>query len=98
MTVFSMTVTVTMTDHDRDPAEIALPGEAEERRHLLAGALRLLEGEFTPATWKAFAETMLRGRPVEEVAAELGLTPNAVYVARSRVLKRLRQEPADLLE
>src|SRR5262245_40269420 len=33
-----------------DPAEIALPGEAEERRQLLAGALRLLEGEFTPAT------------------------------------------------
>src|SRR5262245_58876278 len=40
-----------------DPVEIALPGEAEERRHLLAGALRLLEGEFTPATWNAFRET-----------------------------------------
>ena len=41
---------------------------------------------------------MLRGRPVEEVAAELGLTPNAVYVARSRVLKRLRRELAGLLD
>jgi RNA polymerase sigma-70 factor (ECF subfamily) len=50
-----------------------------------------------PTAWQAFHETMLRGRPIGAVAAELGVTPNAVYVARSRVLKRLRQELAGLL-
>ena len=80
-----------------EPADPALPTEAEEERQLLGAALRLLEGEFEPATWKAFRESMLHGRPVADVAGELGLTPNAVYVARSRVLKRLRQELAGLL-
>jgi RNA polymerase sigma-70 factor (ECF subfamily) len=73
------------------------PDELEEERHLLRNALRLLQGEFEPTTWQAFHETTLRDRPVGAVAAELGVTANAVYVARSRVLKRLRQELAGLL-
>jgi hypothetical protein len=32
------------------------------------------------------------------VAVELGTTPGAVYIAKSRVLKRLREEFGDLLE
>ncbi len=74
------------------------PGEAEEQQHLVRSALGLLQNEFEPATWQAFRETMLRGRPVAGVATELGVTPNAVYIARSRVLKRLRQELAGLLD
>ena len=41
---------------------------------------------------------MVEGRPAAEVAARLGLSENAVWIARSRVLRRLRQELAGLLE
>jgi RNA polymerase sigma-70 factor (ECF subfamily) len=38
------------------------------------------------------------GRPADAVAADLGLTANAVYLARGRVLRRLRAELAGLVE
>ena len=74
------------------------PSEAEEQRHLLRQTLSLLEGEFAPTTWNAFCLTMLEDRPVAEVANQLGLSENAVYIARSRVLKRLREELRGLVD
>jgi len=47
-------------------------------------------------TWQAFWLTSVQERPVEAVARELGLTPGAVYIARSRVIARLRQEVQQL--
>jgi RNA polymerase sigma-70 factor (ECF subfamily) len=44
-----------------------------------------------------FARFVLDGLPADEVAAELGTTPNAVYIAKSRVLARLREEAGGLL-
>ena len=41
---------------------------------------------------------VVEGRPADAVAAELGITPNAVYLARGRVLRRLRAELAGLVE
>jgi RNA polymerase sigma-70 factor (ECF subfamily) len=57
-----------------------------------------MEAEFQPTTWKACWEIVVAGRSPEEVAAELGITTNAVYVAKSRVLRRLRQELHGLLD
>jgi len=48
--------------------------------------------EFQPNTWKAFWGTAVEGRGAQEVGAELKMTPGAVYVAKSRVLARLRDE------
>ena len=50
-----------------------------------------VRGEFTPSTWQAFWQTAIEDRPPGDVAAELGLSVGAIYVARSRVLSRLRQ-------
>jgi RNA polymerase sigma-70 factor (ECF subfamily) len=72
--------------------------EAEHRRYLVQRALELMQSDFQPSTWKACWETVVAGRPVGAVAAELGLTVKAVYLARSRVLRRLRQELAGLLD
>jgi RNA polymerase sigma-70 factor (ECF subfamily) len=80
---------------DTDPA---LPGEAEELRALVRQGLKLIEGDFSPATWKAFREYVLNDRPAGEVAGELGLSVNAVYLARSRVLRRLREHLAGLID
>ena len=61
-------------------------------------ALRLMQTEFAPNTWKACWETVVQDRPSDEVARELGISENAVYLARCRVLRRLRQELAHLLD
>jgi RNA polymerase sigma-70 factor (ECF subfamily) len=72
--------------------------DAEYRRHLMARALHLMQTDFQPATWKSFWECEVNGRPAAEVAGELGLTAGAVWVNKSRVLARLRQELTGLWE
>ncbi len=72
--------------------------EAEYRDFLTRRALELMRAEFRPATWQAFWECVVHERPGAEVARELGLTENAVYLAKGRVLRRLRQELAGLLD
>jgi RNA polymerase sigma-70 factor (ECF subfamily) len=79
-------------------AEPALPGEAEERCMLVRRALALIEYDFAPATWQAFRQVVVLEHRPAEVAAELGVSLNAVYLARSRVLRRLREELAGLVE
>jgi RNA polymerase sigma-70 factor (ECF subfamily) len=80
------------------PDEALELAEAEYREVLVRRALELMQREFRPATWKACWEQVVNGRPASEVAAELGLTVNAVYVARSRVLRRLREYLDELLD
>ena len=65
---------------------------------LLKRALELLRTDFQEPTWRAFWQTTMESRPAAEVAAELGLSANAVYLAKSRVLRRLRQEFEGQLE
>lgn len=59
---------------------------------LLRRGLDLIRDEFTDRTWRAFEATAVHGRPPRDVAGELGLSIGAVYVAKSRVRKRLRDE------
>jgi RNA polymerase sigma-70 factor (ECF subfamily) len=72
--------------------------DQEHDRHVTRKLLEMLRGDFEATTWKAFERTALDGLPAAEVAAELGLSSNAVFIARSRVLARLRQEAAGLIE
>jgi RNA polymerase sigma-70 factor (ECF subfamily) len=80
------------------PDNVAALGEAEFRQHLMMRALQLMQADFEPSTWRACWEHVVCDRPAAEVARELGITVNAVYLAKSRVLRRLRQELAGLLE
>ena len=59
-------------------------------------ALDLIRVEFQPKSWTAFWQVVIEGRSAINVAAELDLSPNAVYIAKSRVLSRLREELGDL--
>ncbi|GAB5444217.1 MAG: sigma-70 family RNA polymerase sigma factor [Fuerstiella sp.] len=78
------------------------PSEAVENQEyqqfVLARAYSLMQTEFEPTTWRAFVMYVSEGKSAAEVAAELGLTENAVRVAKCRVQRRLRQEFGDLLE
>jgi RNA polymerase sigma-70 factor (ECF subfamily) len=61
-------------------------------------ALDLVRAEFENRTWEAFCRTAVNGQRPADVADDLGMTVNAVYKAKSRVLRRLRRELGDLLE
>ena len=80
------------------PDEYAAEIETEYRRRLFQVAAESIENEFTRSTWLAFWRTAVQERAVGEVSAELGLSPGAVYIARSRVLARLRQRVGELEE
>jgi RNA polymerase sigma-70 factor (ECF subfamily) len=66
--------------------------------HLLALALERARPRFEPTTWRAFELTWQCGRPASEVASELNMPVASVYVAKSRVLKRLEDEVRDLAD
>ncbi len=72
--------------------------EAEHRDYLVRRAITIMQSDFEPITWKACQEFVMKGRPAEEVAAELGISVNAVYLAKSRVLRHLRAELAGLAD
>jgi RNA polymerase sigma-70 factor (ECF subfamily) len=63
---------------------------------LLTRALDLIRSEFEDRSWQAFWEVVVNGRSSADVAAGLGISVNAVYVARSRILRRLREERDDV--
>ncbi len=72
--------------------------EREYQHFLVKRALRLMQCEFRESTWQACWKHVAEGRKAADVAQELGITANAVYVATSRVMRRLREELSDLIE
>jgi RNA polymerase sigma-70 factor (ECF subfamily) len=72
---------------DEEQAEI---WQREYRLRLLDWGLDQIRGEFEETTWRAFMATAMERRPGREVATELGISPGAVYIAKSRVLSRLK--------
>jgi RNA polymerase sigma-70 factor, ECF subfamily len=80
------------------PDGVELLEEEEYRRYLAMRALALMKSDFEPVTWKACWETVVNDRAAADVAGELGITVNAVYLAKSRVLSRLRRDLEGLLD
>lgn len=69
--------------------------EADALRDLRLRGLELIRAEFESRTWQAFWYVTVEGRAAKDVAADLGVTPAAVRLAKSRVLRRLREELGD---
>jgi RNA polymerase sigma-70 factor (ECF subfamily) len=65
---------------------------------VLRTALDNVRPHFEAHTWRAFELTWLENRPAAQAAAELGMVIDAVYLAKSRVLKRLEQEFRELVD
>jgi RNA polymerase sigma-70 factor (ECF subfamily) len=81
------------------PAPAPGPDADEEAEigRLYQRALDLVRGEFEPGTWEMFWLTVVEGRSPAALAAERGLTPAAVRQAKSRVLRRLKEEVGDVV-
>src|SRR5262249_48981158 len=73
-----------------DSADSAL-FDLSYRRQLFHWAAAAIRDEFTPSTWRAFWKTAIGNQDVKSAARELGLSAGAVYIARSRVIARLRE-------
>ncbi len=81
-----------------DERQLDEPETDADQAVIARRAMELIQTEFEPATWQAFWKAAVDGRPAREIADDLQMTTNAVYLAKSRVLKRLRTEFEDLLE
>lgn len=76
-----------------DPeGELEAAWEQEYRQQLFRLAAEQIRGGFAESTWKAFWQTAVEGRAAPDVAAELGMSVGAVYVAKSRVMARLVEQ------
>ncbi len=80
---------------DSPPSEDSDKGDVELSQ-LSRRALEQVKLEFEDKTWKAFWRVAVEGDSVTDIAADLGVTKWAIYKAKARVVRRLRQELGDV--
>ncbi|MCA1685563.1 MAG: RNA polymerase sigma factor [Planctomycetia bacterium] len=81
-------------DQLEDPSSpLSRSWDEEHDRHVATTLLGSIRLEFQAATWHAFEATVLDGRPAPEVAADLGLSVNAVLIAKSQCSKGCGRKP-----
>ena len=66
--------------------------ELEYQRRLASLAMDRIKTEFHENTWRGFWLTAVEGVPAAEAGRQVGMSPGAIYVAKSRVLARLKEE------
>ena len=72
--------------------EAAEPTSQLQTSRLLDRALDQIENDFASNTWQAFWLTAIEGHDTSSVAEQLGMSVNGVRQAKSRVLRRLREQ------
>jgi RNA polymerase sigma-70 factor, ECF subfamily len=80
-----------------DGIEVELSESPGEVTELYRRALKQVQNQFEERTWRAFWRVTVENCSPAEVAAELGITANAVRQAKSRVLRRLKEEMGELI-
>ncbi|HEX4607961.1 MAG TPA: sigma-70 family RNA polymerase sigma factor [Urbifossiella sp.] len=79
------------------PAESDESADAAEEAIVLRQAFDLVLAGFKDHTRQAFWRVVVDGQRPEDVAAELDIQVHSVYLAKSRVLRRLQDEFGDLV-
>lgn len=72
--------------------------DQEFKRHLFSVAAEQVKVEFEEASWRAFWLSAVDGKKPQEIAAALGISVGAVYIAKSRIQARLKERVAELAE
>ncbi len=88
----------TLQQLDDPSSELARAWDVEHDQQVCRRLLQILEQDFEPNTIQAFRRLVFDGASGAEVAGELGMSRAAVFMAQSRVLRRLREEAAGLLD
>jgi len=87
-----------LLDQLQDPdSDLSRLWDREHDQHVLKGMLAQLEPDFAPTTWQAFRR-QLAGEEPAAIAVSLGISVNSVLLAKSRILKRLRELAYDLTD
>lgn len=81
-----------------DPRDDEAVWQREFAERVFAWAAARVRSQVSPPTWAAFWQTTVEQAKGEVVAAELGMSVAAVYLAKSRVMKRLREQVAEITE
>jgi RNA polymerase sigma-70 factor (ECF subfamily) len=81
-----------MLEAQTAPSEDKALWEKEYEQRLFNWAAEQVRDRFHDATWQAFWQTAVEGKSGKEVAERLGMTVAAVYLAKSRVMARLREQ------
>jgi RNA polymerase sigma-70 factor (ECF subfamily) len=88
-----------MLDQLADPnSSLSLLWNQQHDQHVAGRLMELIRPQFETKTWQAFRRVALDGMKAATVAEELGISVNAVLLAKSRVLARLRQEMRGLTD
>ena len=82
--------------HQRPDKSDSLSFDLEWQRETLRWVAHQVRGEFESTTWTAFWDTAIEQLPAQEVAEKIGRSVGAVYIARSRVMQRIKQRIAEL--
>jgi RNA polymerase sigma-70 factor, ECF subfamily len=91
--------TDTFIDQLADPTgDLAKEWDREHDRHVFDQLLAIVRPDFSAATWLIFQQFALEGFPAATVAANCGVTVNAVIQAKARILRRLREEAGAFLD
>src|SRR5215469_11222746 len=85
-----------LDDHPARGQDEEAVWEQEYRQRLFDWAAAQVRGHFQETTWQAFWRTAVEGQSAARVAEALGLSVGAVYIAKSRVLARLREQVQEL--
>ncbi|MEM9365748.1 MAG: sigma-70 family RNA polymerase sigma factor [Planctomycetota bacterium] len=86
-------------DQLSDPTSMASQRWDEEHdRIVLERIVQVVRHDFKEVTWTAFQRYAIDNQPPAEVAEELGVSLNSVLLAKSRVLRRMREEAAGLID
>ena len=76
---------------DSDSLKMAEDWVRIHRTKILAHALKTVRARSSTRAWACFEQRILRDRPGAEIALELGVDPNVVFVNASRVMKQVRE-------
>ncbi|MEM7784448.1 MAG: sigma-70 family RNA polymerase sigma factor [Planctomycetota bacterium] len=81
-----------------DQSELSQQWNREYDQHVVASLLKTIQPEFRPKTWESFRLFVMEDKPAKEVAEILGVSVNTVFIAKSRVMSRLRTVGKNLID